>query len=417
MKSILLITSLLLTMASQAAIFQVTLTDIDDVDETPGDGVCKIPASNFCTLRAAVLEANALPGIDVIVLPGDETIWLNITGAGDNSGTTGDLDITETVTIGTFVEPIDQFPTVTALNIDDRVFDVQLGVGAVTFVNFKIINGNANSDSLRGGAIQIGQFNEVEVISVWFQDNIANSGGAIDVANGSELLVTDSVFRGNAVTGNGAAISSRGDTFIKQSTFFEHVNINSDQQEVLYVSDTIPFGAGVLTVDNATLFNNNGSAIYSAGGEVYLNNSTIINNGQFGLIANPGDFDTTASIKNTVFNNNGIADCGVAGGVTNDLVNNYNMSSDISCLAGGSTNLIGAPGLSTVRVDANGWHRYFRPKFNSPLVDTAHPSMPGLPDACEPIDQLGLDRTNDGGVRCDRGAIELSSDIIFFEGF
>ena len=134
-------------------------------------------------------------------------------------------------------------------------------------------------------------------------------------------------------------------------------------------------------------------------------------------MANPGAFDTTAAIRNTVFNNNDISDCSIAGGVTNDNANNYNMSSDISCLAGGHTNLIGEPDLSEVRIDANDWHRYFRPNYNSPLVNSGNPLTPGLPDACETEDQLGLNRAANGGDRCDRGAIELSSDIIFFDGF
>jgi len=417
MKSILLITSLLVAASTDAAIFYVNIFDVDAADETPGDGICKVAAGNACTLRAAVMEANALAGIDIIILPGNETIFLTLNGADENSAVTGDLDITEGVTIGTFVEPIDEFPTVTALNIDDRVFDVQFGVSPVTFANFKIVNGNASSDSLRGGAIHTNQFSEVDVISIWFQDNIAESGGAISVAVNSELSVTGSVFRGNAVTGNGAAISSWGDTFISQSTFFEHVNLNMSQQEVLYVTDTIPFGTGLLTVNNSTLFNNNGSAIYSDGGQVFLNNSTLVDNDKFGLVANPGDFDTTASIRNTVFNNNGISDCSIAGLVTTAITNAYNASSDISCLAGGNTNLIGSPGLSEVQTDAYDWHRYFRPKFNSPLKDSAHPSTPGLPSACEAEDQLELNRATDGGDRCDRGAIELSSDIIFFDGF
>ena len=43
---------------------------LDLGDANPGDGICDIaPPSHVCTLRAAIQEANALPGADEIVLP------------------------------------------------------------------------------------------------------------------------------------------------------------------------------------------------------------------------------------------------------------------------------------------------------------------------------------------------------------
>lgn len=414
MKTFLIITSFLLAVVSKAAIFQVNLTSIDLTDVNPGNGVCKISGGNFCTLRAAVMEANALPGNDIIVIPGNALIVLTIKGANENSAATGDLDITDNLTIGSFIEPIEDFPTVSALGLNDRVFDVGFGTGNVTFINFKIINGNASVNSQNGGAIRINAFNEVEVLSVWFQDNVADSGGAIYVNGVSELSVTDSVFRANAVTETGAAISALGKTTISHSTFFEHVNLNNVQEETLYISHAPKIGAGLMKVTNSTLFNNNGTAIYSNGGRIILNNVSLINNGRFGLLATPGPFATRAMIQNSVFDNNNLSDCSVTAGVNSNNVNNYNMSSDISCLNGGSSNLIGDPDLSNMRVDADDWHRYFRPNFNSPLVDSANPAAPGISNSCEADDQLGLIRATGG---CDRGAIELSSDIIFFNGF
>ncbi|MCB1560023.1 MAG: hypothetical protein KDI75_02810, partial [Xanthomonadales bacterium] len=85
-----------------AGLFHVNVTVQDAVDNDPGDGECRISSGEFCTLRAAVMEANANPGPDLIILPGNATITLNISGTG-NSAATGDLDITESVTIGTFV--------------------------------------------------------------------------------------------------------------------------------------------------------------------------------------------------------------------------------------------------------------------------------------------------------------------------
>jgi CSLREA domain-containing protein len=79
-----------------AATFTVNST-IDSVDASPGDGVCA-DSLNRCTLRAAVMEANALAGADTIIVPaGAYTLTLgtyddefNFAGAEEG---TGDLDI------------------------------------------------------------------------------------------------------------------------------------------------------------------------------------------------------------------------------------------------------------------------------------------------------------------------------------
>ena len=43
---------------------------VDAVDANPGDGVCETaPGNGACTLRAAVQEANDLPGMDEINVP------------------------------------------------------------------------------------------------------------------------------------------------------------------------------------------------------------------------------------------------------------------------------------------------------------------------------------------------------------
>ena len=52
--------------AVEAATFTVTST-LDQTDAVPGDGVCAT-ASSTCTLRAAIQEANILPGPDTIKL-------------------------------------------------------------------------------------------------------------------------------------------------------------------------------------------------------------------------------------------------------------------------------------------------------------------------------------------------------------
>jgi len=102
---------------ASAAVFNVTTT-ADAVDALAGDGVCADAAGN-CTLRAAVQEANALPGFDNIMVPGG-TFYLAVGGAGEDFAAKGDLDVrSELAVFGqgprrTVIDPIHE----------DRAFDV-----------------------------------------------------------------------------------------------------------------------------------------------------------------------------------------------------------------------------------------------------------------------------------------------------
>src|SRR5687767_2367923 len=84
------------TGSAYAASFTVNDTR-DLVDVNPGDGLCRT-SNSTCTLRAAIQEANALPGADTIQLPAG-TYALAIPPLNQNDITTGDLDITDSVTI------------------------------------------------------------------------------------------------------------------------------------------------------------------------------------------------------------------------------------------------------------------------------------------------------------------------------
>src|SRR5262249_9801641 len=72
-------------------------TTLDTVDVTPGDGLARDNSGNT-SLRAAVMEANALAGADTIILP-PGTYFLARAGANENAGATGDLDVTDNLTV------------------------------------------------------------------------------------------------------------------------------------------------------------------------------------------------------------------------------------------------------------------------------------------------------------------------------
>jgi CSLREA domain-containing protein len=133
------------TLATPAIACSATFTvntQVDAVDVAPGNGACAT-AAGTCSLRAAVQEADLLPGPDSIDI-GSATYTLTRFGAAEDAGLLGDLDLTgDTILTGNGAT------VTTASGWDDRLLDVHFGTTVqVTGVTFK--NGHADS----GGAIR-----------------------------------------------------------------------------------------------------------------------------------------------------------------------------------------------------------------------------------------------------------------------
>src|SRR5262245_59962584 len=99
--SVLIILSILLAQfglkpVAAAADFVVNST-ADKTDINPGDGLCETDGGD-CTLRAAIQEANVLEGSDTISIPAG-TYTLSIASPAEDAPATGDLDITDSLTI------------------------------------------------------------------------------------------------------------------------------------------------------------------------------------------------------------------------------------------------------------------------------------------------------------------------------
>src|SRR5436309_665215 len=221
----------------RAATFTVD-TPLDVVDALPGDGVCAAAAGS-CSLRAAVQESRALLGPDTIILPSG-IYTLTIAGAGNNSATSGDLDISEELTIvgaGARTTIIDG-------NRLDRVFDIRNPV-PVSISGVTIRNGLAPGTSDGGGIATVS--GPLTLRDVAFVGNSAGrNGGAIFVSGGSTVL-TDV-----AVIGNSAG--DAGGIFMQ---------------------------SGVLTLTNVTITANSaadGGGIYRTIATVVLRNAIVANN-------------------------------------------------------------------------------------------------------------------------------------------
>jgi len=127
--------------ASPAATFVVT-------KETDGNGPC---TPDDCALREAVLAANALPGADVIDIPGG-TYQLSLVGpVGEIFSQTGDLDINDDLTIRG-----DAFNPVTIIGDGtDRVIEIISFSGTFEISHVTITGGVAQSS---GGGLRASGF-------------------------------------------------------------------------------------------------------------------------------------------------------------------------------------------------------------------------------------------------------------------
>ena len=205
--------------AAQAVEIQVEIL-IDSLAQPPA------PLSNVCTLRKAINNANdnlatypqcqaGDPGNDTIVfnLPG--TITFSLAGITEDGGETGDLDITDSLTIighpdGTTIDAADL----------DRIFDINPGnlPGIVVILrNIHITNGTglgaAGAIQLRGATLYL----ENCTISNSFAQG--GDGGAIAMGESAILNMSNSTITGN--TGNhhaGAIIVESGTANITNST-------------------------------------------------------------------------------------------------------------------------------------------------------------------------------------------------------
>ncbi|HSR67400.1 MAG TPA: choice-of-anchor Q domain-containing protein [Acidobacteriota bacterium] len=190
----------------EAAEFRVTMT----ADRNAGP--C-LPAS--CSLREAVLSANANPGPDEILLTSGRSYLLTLQGGGENQGLVGDLDITDSVTIraeGTLPALI------SAEGLGDRVIDIRISDLQAAVIRLKrlvIQGGEAGSEE--GGGIRVEALPglsfplvELKVSDSEVTRNVAGRGGGL-AAVGASVMVSNSVFRDNeALAGCGLAEGCSG---------------------------------------------------------------------------------------------------------------------------------------------------------------------------------------------------------------
>src|SRR5262245_45664890 len=90
----------------------------DGVDANPGNGIA-MTSDGRTTLRAAIMEANALPGSHTIILPAG-SYTLSITGSNEDLAASGDLDLRKPISV------VGAGAATTTIHADgsDRIFDI-----------------------------------------------------------------------------------------------------------------------------------------------------------------------------------------------------------------------------------------------------------------------------------------------------
>ncbi len=291
---------------------------IDTVDANPGDGVCA-DAQGRCTLRAAIMEANSIVGPDLIVLP-PGTYTLTIDGSGENQATTGDLDITSSLTIvgaGRDRTTIDGNKGV----VNDYVFHVHTG-GSLTLTDATITNGDLSGLYNQGATLVL------EDVVVSHHDGT----GVLNIRSGSPatLLVTNSTIRNNGGDGilnqgsQGNAYATVINSTISNNSRYGILNTNGNSTAQTVVINSTISGNGSYGVNTGS--SNTGIS------RVFLSNSTVANNGAGITTAGPTSSGTDeTTLKNTILANNGVNCSGGTSGRHLITSLGHNIISDASC--------------------------------------------------------------------------------------
>jgi hypothetical protein len=434
-------------------------------DSDPGDNICAyVPSGGQCTLRAAIQFANTRPGADTIYLPAG-TYTLALAGSGENSGATGDLDITDSVTIigsggnqdGDRTATIIQGQSVPNAQYD-RVFHVNpLFAGAVnaTFKALTVRYGGVpgSVDVGSGGGIEFeasGTSSSLTLYNVVVDQNKTfgagtsiqgGFGGGIDLYNDdaahpTTVLIERSVISNNTTTMNdaGGIGATNINLTIRDSAItgnFPTFQTASPKGGGLYAG-----GTGTVTIERCFFGGNqlnsvgDGGALYASSANLTVSNSTFSGNtagGNGGAIYFNGSGKSLALTNVTITSNTASGNggglhmgLGTATVVNTILYGNTAVSNnDINGTVSGTNNIVGSGtgGLSgpTNKLGTNpllGALGYYGGLTQSYKLQAGSPAIEaGTNTGVAAKDQRGFNRIADSGdsdstATADIGAFE-----------
>ena len=155
----------------------VVNSTLDQPDADLADGIC-LTASGACTLRAAIMQANFVTGVDTITVPSG--VFLLTRPGVDDGAVIGDLDIVDDLTIqgaGSGGTIVDGNGTATG----DRVFQVLSTAKETRLSGLTIRNGRQISTTFAsgGGMYWDGGGGHFTLSDVIFEGNAAHYGGGL----------------------------------------------------------------------------------------------------------------------------------------------------------------------------------------------------------------------------------------------
>jgi sulfatase modifying factor 1 len=385
----------------------------DQPDISPGNGACDVEGSATCTLRAAIMEANALQpqqGVPLaIVLPAG-LYTLALSGADEDAAATGDLDISADVMI------LGNGPDTTMIdgNAGDRVIDILSGaiveIEGVTLRNGRVVD--PASFTVGGGAVRNRGDLTLRDCRVTDSSVTAPAGGSFagGIQNLGPLRIERCLINHNTSTAS-SGIWSVAPLSVFDSTISNNL-ASGGAAGGLFAS------APLTTLVNSTISGNSsfsGGAVSLAGpgNTTVFRNVTITNNSSEG--SGPGGIDianSTALLANTIVASNSGGDCAVStGGLVSE---GHNLFGDLGSCASGTdpTDESGLDPLLGALAQGLGRTPVHIPREGSAAIDGGNPA--GCRDALDAMidtDQRGLPRPTDGDGDllevCDIGAVEV----------
>ena len=269
---------------------ELTVNDVSDmVDADLEDLVCKT-ASGTCTLRAAVQQANKLPGTDSIIVP-DGTYELTLGK---------ELAVTSNVRIqGSGADKV----VISGKN-SSRVFGIKSG-GSAIISGITVTQGKAYN----GAGIGVWGSSKLSLVDSILMGNTSTNHGAGLFISVSKVTLDNTTISGNGADGSGGAIyiEGKGSVLAVYESSFE-------QNSAVSGGGLFCNAAGNVYLENAVFDSNSsgGSTTVAGGGAIYnkqcsisLNQITFDQNsaekrGGALFNASKGSF----SIVNSTFSNN-----------------------------------------------------------------------------------------------------------------
>lgn len=414
---------------ARAAAFIVN-SAADKVDINPGDGICDAdpgPATE-CTLRAAVMEANALPndpgtppGYDGIGIPSG-TLTLTIAGRDEDGAATGDLDITEKVLI------YGQTPNRPVIDGNglDRVFDV---LTDAVLQDLIIQNGDASGVgiSAAGGGVRCSGGSLYMIRDIVRNNASATLGGGLH-AEHCVMGVLQSLIENNSADSGAGLFSRFAALSVSQST----VRANQAASSAGGIGTTATDPAVYAYVYQSSISGNSGvfGAGLDFGSRAYVIDSTVSGNqAGYGGGAGIRTFNALRIASSTIYCNHSVAtDPSYAAGVAlqgsspsvsidhSILARNTNMSGESECngpLDSGGYNLISDTGSCSVIGDLTGNQTGLDPLLAGPFLHPLASGTAGGLAAWLPRSKFGpsVDMGNPAGSSYDNDADPATPDV------